>query len=75
MEDLCSAEDDILNVLGFDIGMVTGIDVVHKLLEIYTPFQTSLISVIRAKAETCVKVTYCSSRVSTFEAAADIGVS
>ena len=52
MEDLCSTENDILNVLGFDIGMVTGIDVVHKLLEIYTPFQTSLISVIRAKAET-----------------------
>jgi hypothetical protein len=52
---------------------VTGIDVVHKLLEICTPLQTSLISVIRAKAETRVKVTYCSSRLSTFEAE-DIGV-
>ena len=74
MEDLCSTENDILNVLGFDIGMVTGIDVVHKLLEVCTPLQTSLISVIRAKAETRVKMTYCSSQVSTFEAA-DIGVS
>jgi hypothetical protein len=30
-----------------------------SLLEICTPLQTSLISVIRAKSETRVKVTYC----------------
>ncbi len=39
LEDMRNSVNHILDALGFDIGMVTGIDVAHKLLEICTPHQ------------------------------------
>jgi hypothetical protein len=64
-EDLRSAENDILEVLGFGIPMVTGIDVVHKLLDICTERQAAQ---VRAKAETGVKIAYCCRHLRKFNA-------
>ncbi len=64
-EELRSAENDILDVLGFGIPMVTAIDVVHKLLEICTMRQAAQ---VRAKAETSVKIAYCCRHLRKFNA-------
>jgi hypothetical protein len=69
-EDLRSAENDILDALGFGIPMVTAIDVVHKLLEICTLRQAAQ---VRAKAETSVKIAYCCRHLRKFNAV-DIAV-
>jgi hypothetical protein len=63
MRHPCTVDNNILDVLGFDIGLVTAIDVVHKLLEICILRQASQ---IRVKAETCVKITYCCCHLRAF---------
>ena len=54
---LHAAENTVLDVLGWDIDLITGLDVLDKLLCRATPFKASM---LRDKAELFIKVACCS---------------
>lgn len=65
VQDLRNAENNVLDVLRFDIGITTAIDVMHKLLGFTTSRRAAQ---IRAKTELGIKVSCCSRALTNFEA-------
>ena len=62
VSDVKDAEMTVLGALGWDIGLVTGLDILHKLLSYAPPRRAAQ---IKADAELSMQVAYCNRELST----------